>query len=163
MTAAHLQNSPDVTVHPTGQPGIVRVTVNTVDALNILALGSLVSVGGSVTLVTSDANRLIGRAETSGLFVSTGTAVASDPVRVTDLAGNPGTILYCDRFFTIGTDGTIVASMIPQSTVANGSRVANWVTPGTHESHAISLPVRPSKAAKAAIMFLMDQLLQPTD
>ena len=160
MTAAFLQNSPDLQIVPTGHADAVRIIVLTDDARKYLMLDNIVAVGGSVTLATTDANRLIERAEHIGLIVSNGPEPA---VRVVDGAGRPATVDSYATLYIVDPDGTIIRSEFSETFGIADSRVAHWTSPGTHTSVTVRLPRQPGEAAKQAIVFLMDQLLKPVN
>jgi len=63
-----------------------------------------------------------------------------------------------DTMFQVRQDGTIVAGHFDDTTNPIGTTRRTWVIPGIHTEITIRIPSQPSHSAKAAIVFLMDEL-----
>jgi len=164
MTAAHAQNSPDVSFVKVirdreGSPAHrILITAHNDEARKVLGYPKGVV---SLTFLHVNATDLIALSESRGLIVSEGEYPAISEIRVVDSFGHVVAIDSDSPMFIVDPDGTIVQSAADRVFGISDSRVAHWTSPGTHTSITIRIPRQPGESAKAAIVFLMDQFLSP--
>jgi len=72
--------------------------------------------------------------------------------------GTQSVIGTTDTMFQVRQDGTIVTGHFDDTTNPIGTTRRTWVIPGIHTEITIRIPSQPSHSAKAAIVFLMDEL-----
>jgi hypothetical protein len=155
MTAVYAS---DFTVTICRNSDDINIRVDSEEGRTIMQIAQFAIVGSTVTLRKSDGLRFLTQAERLGLIVAGDNPC---PVRITAHNGDPVEFDSAATMFDVDQWGTIRQHMFDHTNGPQGTRVAEWTTPGHHTAVSVRIPQRPTQGAKRAICWLMDRLLEP--